>query len=352
MPRVNYQEKNDLRTPAIEIPTSWSRRGLVIPRGNCDVMGGSTCIVWDDEISTWRMVLFCNPPGHGQTICLHQIDGLPDQWSPVEPIRFVGPDLKNHKPYIVQEAYHPNRAARINGEYWLISVRSEQDRKFVQRARSASLAGPWTWDPAPLIPTGGPGDFDEKHTDAVTGFYFPERDEVLYYYMGYPATPQLRAISPWGNAQGIAVQKSNAPTATKLGMYLPPVQQAGHWASGYFGMLQLLPGKTHRWIALLNASPTAPTPEDISIAREEPAPSLGGWAYCDEEWPIKNWHLMPQPMERIEDLPPEAIANGENTNLWAHQALVLPDGRIAVYYNSGYYGDEQLYLKVSAGGRG
>jgi hypothetical protein len=275
---------------------------------------------------------------------------VPDQWSSVTPLRFTEPSLETHKPYIVQEAHRPNRAARINGEYWLLGVMNGPDRKFIQRARSASLAGPWTWDPAPLIPKGGPGEFDEKHTDAVTGFYFPERDEVIYFYMGYPAKAQPRAISPWGNAQGVAVQKAGAPTATKLGMYLPPIQEKGHWASGYYGGLQILPGKAHRWIALLNASPTAPTPEDTSVAREEPAPSLGGWAYCDEEWPVKNWRLLPQPMEWIEDLPPQAIANGEGTNLWRHHALVLPDGRIAVYYNSGFYGREQLYLKLSADG--
>ena len=308
---------------------------------------GDPCIVWDGEISNWRMFLFCDPPGHGQSICLHQTDGLPDRWSAVEPLRFTGPELKTHKPYVVQEAHRPNHAARIHGEYWLVSVMIEQGRKFIRRARSASLAGPWAWDAAPLIPTGGPGDFDEKHTDAVSGFHFPERDEVLHFYMGYPTKAQPRTVSPWGSAQGIAVQKTDAPTATKLGMYLPPVQTPGHWASGYLGGLQILPGKEHRWVAVLNASPTPPTPEDTSVACEEPAPSLGGWAYCDEEWPVKNWHLLPQPMEWIEDVPPEAIAQGEGTNLWRQHALVLPDGRVAVYYNSGYYGREQLYLKVS-----
>jgi len=346
--------------PAVDIPTAWSRGGLVIPRpvekNGYGVMG-DPCIVWDEEISTWRMVLFCDPPGHGQSICLHETDGVPDRWSPVEPLRFVeplysgGPPLRTHKPYIVQEAGRPNHPARIHGEYWLVSVMNGTERKFIQRARATSLAGPWTWDEAPLIPTGGPGEFDEKHADAVSGFYFPERDEVLYFYMGYPAEAQPRGISPWGNAQGIAVQKADAATATKLGMVLPPVQEAGHWASGYFGGLQLLPGKKHRWVALLNASPTAPTPEDTSVAREEPAPSLGGWAWCDEEWPVKNWHVEPQPMEWIEDIPAEAIAEGEGTNLWRHHALVLADGRVAVYYNSGFYGKEQVYLKVSGEGK-
>lgn len=308
---------------------------------------GDPCIVWDDEISTWRMVLFADPPGHGQSICLHETEGLPDLWSPVEPLSFEGPQLITHKPYIVQEAYRPNRAAKINGQYWLLGVMIEKGRKFIQRARATSLSGPWKWDSDPLICAGGPGDFDEKHTDAVSGFYFPEREEVLYYYMGYPATAQARKISPWGNAQAIAVQKSDSPSATKLGEYLPPVQQPGHWASGYFGGMQIFPGRSHRWVALLNASPTEPRPEDTSIAREEPAPSLGGWAYCDEEWPVKNWNLLPEPMEWIEDIPPTALADGEGTNLWRHHALILPDGRIAVYYNSGYYGKEQLYLKVS-----
>jgi len=336
-----------------DIPTTWTRKGLVLPRPvDKDGHGvmGDPCIVWDDEISTWRMFVFQSPPGHGQTVCTHITDGLPDQWAPVELIPFQGGHLHTHKPYIVQEAHRPNRAARINGEYWLLGVMVEEGtgRKFIQRARSASLAGPWTWDPKPLIDTGGPGDFDEKHTDAVSGFYFPERDEVLYFYMGYPKQAQDRPISPYGNAQAVATQRPHEATVTKLGVYLPPVPQAGHWASGYFGGTQILPGKKHRWIAVLNASPTPPALEDKSVAREEPAPSLGGWAYCDEEWPVKNWQLMPQPMEWIEDLPAEALAEGEGTNLWRQHALALPDGRIAVYYNSGYYGQEQLYMKLGA----
>ena len=332
--------------PPIDIPTKWSRRGLVIPRAQEHGVMGDPCIVWDDDISTWRMVLFAQPGGHGQTICLHTANDIPNLWSPVEPIPFSDPNLQTHKPYIVQEAHRPNRAAKINGEYWLLGVMIVDGHKFIQRARSKSLAGPWTWDAEPLIPRGGPGSFDEKHTDAVSGFYFPERDEVLYYYMGYPATPQPRPISPWGNAQGIATQKADSPTATKLGEYLPPVPQRGHWASGYYGGIQIFPGKTHKWVALLNASPTPPDPEDKSIAREEPAPSLGGWGWCDEDWPIKNWQLEPQPMEWIKDIPPDALADGEGTNLWRHHGLVLPDGRVAVYYNSGYYGQEQLYLKI------
>ncbi len=338
-----------MKSAPLEIPRRWSRRGLVIPRAQNDGVVGDPCIVWDEEINTWRMVLFCQPGGHGQTVCVETVGGVPSRWSPVEPIRFSDPTVVTHKPYIVQEAHRPNRAAKINGEYWLVSVAIAEGRKFIHRARAKSLAGTWTWDAEALIPRGGPGAFDEKHTDAVSGFYFPERDEVLYYYMGYPAMPQQRPISPWGNAQGYATQKANAPTATKHGEYLAPIPVKGHWASGYYGGIQIMPGKSHKWVAVLNASPTPPNPEDKSIAREEPAPSLGGWAWCDEEWPVKNWHLEAEPMEWIEDLPPEALADGEGTNLWRQHALVLPDGRVAVYYNSGYYGQEQLYLKVSEG---
>ncbi|MEA3209882.1 MAG: hypothetical protein QOE70_2939 [Chthoniobacter sp.] len=38
----------------------------------------------------------------------------------------------------------------------------------------------------------------------------------------------------------------------------------------------------------------------------------------------------------------------DETNLWRQHLLVLADGRLALYYNSGFYGKEQLYMKVSA----
>jgi len=343
-----------MSTPAIDIPTTWTHQGLVIARQkqNRGVVG-DPCIVWDDAIANWRMILFADAPemrGCGQSVCLHSTNGLPDKWSPVEPIVFEGPHLANHKPYIVQEAHNPNRAAKINGEYWLLSIMCLPEGKSIRIARSAHLAGPWTWDAESVIATGEPGAFGAEHAiDAVSGFYFPERNEVLYYFMGYPKKKQPRAISPWGNAQGVAVQKIGEPKAKGLGVVMHPEQQPGHWGSGWIGTMQIMPGKTHRWVALLNASPTAPNPEDKTIARLEPAPSLGGWAYCDEEWPVKNWHLAPQPMEWIENLPPEAVANGEGTNQWRQHALILPDGRVAVYYNSGYYNEEQLYLMLSAG---
>jgi hypothetical protein len=50
-----------------EIPTRWEHGGLVLGRPNqgagAEVLG-DPCIVWDEKISGWRMVLFCSPPGH------------------------------------------------------------------------------------------------------------------------------------------------------------------------------------------------------------------------------------------------------------------------------------------------
>ena len=175
-------------------------------------------------------------------------------------------------------------------------------------------------------------------------FFFPERNEILYYYMGYPLKSQARVISPFGSAQGIAIQKAGEKSARKLGPFLPPCQKECHWASGYLGGFQLLPGKSHKWIALLNASPTAPNHDITEVWTEEPPPSLGGFAWCDEDFPVRNWRLADEPMEWIDDLPAAAVANGEGTNMWRHHLLALPDGRAAIYYNSGYYGQEQLYM--------
>jgi hypothetical protein len=230
----------------------------------------------------------------------------------------------------------------------LVSVGHTPDwkQKFIHRAWATDLAGPWTWDSEQLIPVGGPGEFDEKHTDAVSGFYFPNRDECVYYYMGYPRSAQPRAISPYGSAQGVAVERIGQGPARKLGIILPPEQRPGHWASGYVGGIQPVPGRSHRWVAMANASPTAPVPNvDKSISRLEPPPSLGGFAWCDEEYPTHGWHWAEEPLEWIQDLPPAAIANGEGVNLWRHHLLLLPNGRAAVFYNSGTYGKEQLYLK-------
>jgi hypothetical protein len=73
-----------------------------------------------------------------------------------------------------------------------------------------------------IIPTGLDDDFDVKHTDAVTGYYFPERKEFLYFYMGYPTKAQRRQISPFGSAQAVATQTLGEKVTTKQGVILEP----------------------------------------------------------------------------------------------------------------------------------
>lgn len=340
----------------IAIPNRWQRGGLILrrdERGGQSSVAGDPCIVWDHELPGWRMVLFYDPPGHAQAICRSAADVGPGQWEFQGPLSFTNPgDLlggSTHKPVIVMDAHQPNRAARVDGLYWLLTVSHERGHKLIQRAGAEHLAGPWTLDPQALIGLGPTGAFDAKHTDAVTGYYFAERQEFLYFYMGYPDRAQARAVSPCGSAQAVAIQRRGEPTARKLGEVLPPCQEAGHWASGWVGGLQLLPGREHRWIAIVNASPTAPRPEDGTIHREEPPPSLGGFAWCDEEWPVRGWQFCPQPIEWVADIPASALAWGEGTNLWRQHLLVLPGGRLGLFYNSGSYGREQLYLKLAEG---
>jgi len=335
--------------------SGWRRRGLVLPRaaaGEGSEVVGDPCVVWDDDINAWRMFLFYSPPGCGEAVCGFSDDPGPGRWKLLGALKFANPAALagggTHKPFVVMDAKCPNRAARVDGKYWLLCVSRKGESKVVQRAHSGRLAGPWTVEDGILIDTGGPGEFDEKHADAVTGFWFEDRGEFLYFYMGYPRTAQRRAISPYGSASAAASQKPGERAARKLGIVLSPSQEPGHWASGWIGGVQLLPGREHRWEAVVNASPTAPDPSDPSVAREEPAPSLGGFAFCDSPWPAGNWAFEPGPIEWIDRIPPEAVREGEGTNLWRQHVLVLPDGRYALYYNSGYYGKEQLYMKETS----
>jgi hypothetical protein len=333
----------------LEIPTQWERRGVVMERKNADAgVCGDPCVVWDIEVQAWRMVMFYDPPGHAQAINRGNVGS--GSWELEGALPVTNPEDVGgfHKPFIVMDSSVPNLAARVDGKYWLLVVSFKDGHKHVQRAWSEKLAGPWTFEPDPIIPVGAASDFDAKHTDAVTGYYFRDRKEFLYFYMGYPRQVQGRRISPYGSAQAVAVQKLGERVATKLGVVLEPCQQDGHWASGWIGGLQLLPGKAHRWIAVVNASPTAPDPGNKEVWTEEPPPSLGGFAWCDEEWPVRGWQFAPEPIEWVKDIPQTALENGEGYNLWRQFIHVLPDGRVALLYNSGYYGKEQLYMKVGS----
>jgi hypothetical protein len=335
-----------------QIPETWARHGLVLPRQGGEEKGGvagDPCIVWDEDVGGWRMFLFYDPPGHGQAVCPDRDVVGSDHWRLEGPLQVTNPGAVGgfHKPFVVMDPDVPNRAARVDGRYCLLVVSWGAGHKQVQRGWSERLAGPWTFEEGPLIPTGAEADFDAKHVDAVTGYYFAGRQEFLYFYMGYPAHAQARTVSPFGSAQAVATQKLGEEAVVKLGPVLEPCQETGHWASGWVGGLQLLRGAEHRWVAVVNASPTAPDPGNREVWTEEPPPSLGGFAWCDEEWPVSGWRFAPQPIEWIEGVPQDARDAGEGWNLWRQFIHILPDGRAALFYNSGYYGREQLYLKVS-----
>ncbi len=356
---------------AIDIPPRWQRRGLAL-RGEDYGWGGfvvgDPCVVRDEDAGVWRMFLFALPPGHGQATCESQPDD-PAAWRAAGPLEFTNPGLlpggAAFKPFVVLDATKPGTAARFDGRYGLLLV-TDADAKVVRRAWSTSLAGPWTIEAGVLIGRGEGDDFDAKHVDAVSAFVFPERGEILYFYMGYPQRAQPGRASPLGSAQGAAIEcwtdaraRADAtlagrdlPPATlrKLGCILPPSNEPGHWAGGWVGGLQLIPGGRHRWLGLVNASPTAPREGDDSISREEPPPSLGGFAVCDEEFPVSGWRWCDSPIEWADDVPASARAAGEVVNFWRHHAVVLDDGRVALFYNAGSYFDEKLFLRV-AGGR-
>src|SRR5579884_1457758 len=322
------------QSAGFKIPNAWTRKGAVIERqkiGNGTGVCGDPCIVWDPDIQGWRMVFFCSPPGHAQAICTNRDNLGPGQWKFEGPLPVTNPEVIGgiggfHKPFIVMDPNRPNQAAKIDGRYCLLVVNFKDGHKEITRGWSEKLAGPWTFESSPIIPVGAENDFDAKHTDAVTGYYFPERKEFLYFYMGYPRHAQPRKISPFGSAQAVATQKLGEKVATKLGIILEPCQEKGHWASGWVGGLQLLRGAEHKWVAVVNASPTAPDPGKKAVWTEEPPPSLGGFAWCDEDWPVRGWHFAPQPIEWIQDIPKSALDAGEGYNLWRQFIHVLPDG--------------------------
>lgn len=327
---------------------------------------GDPCVVRDEEAAAWRMFLFALPPGHGQATCAGD-PADPEAWRFDGPLVFTNPealgDSSAFKPFVVLDAARPGRAARLGGLHALLIVVGHETKQ-VRRAWSRSLAGPWTIEDGVLIPRGSGADFDAKHTDAPSAWLFEDRGEVLFFSMGYPEVAQPRPVSPLGSALGAAVEDAAAAAARgmatltgsalppltlrKLGPVLEPAGTPGHWASGWVGGLQLLPGREHRWIGLANASPTPPRADDDRLSREEPPPSLGGFAVCDEDFPVTGWRWLDAPLEQVADVPPAAREAGEAVNFWRHHALPLDDGRVLLFYNAGDYFQEKLFLKVSS----
>jgi hypothetical protein len=321
----------------------------VLPRGNageldCSVVG-DPCIVWDEQLDAWRMFYFAQG---GRGCCSAWAasrsgeDVAPGDWQKGGIVPLANPeclaDADNwHKWWVVLEPGRHNRAACIDGSFWSLFV-SRHPGKVIQVARAVRLSGPWHVVAEPIL-VPGPGDApDGLNCDSPTAYWFAPRQQVLIYYKAYPRHPQRDCPhSGFGSASAAALWRPGQAKAAKLGKLLTP---AG-WAPGWIGGVQLLPGRPGRWEGLLNASPTAPADK----SHREPAPSLGGWAFCDAAFPSHSWRLdhARSPILRPDDLSSAQEAAGLGTNFWRHHLLVTPSGRARIFFNSGPYGHEQMY---------
>ena len=343
------------------IPSSWQRLGRVIPRGGRDEFDsdvtGDPCIVWDEERGCYHMFYFAqhkegavehNRDGHA--ICPNPIVENIHAWKKLGAVRFIRDgktvDINTHKPWILMDPFVPGKAARWNGYYWLFTASIRDGIKFIQAAYSLSLDGPWTIDESLDILPGLGGAPDGYHAEAPTAYYFQKEKKILVFYMGYPKREQAYSHSPYGSSSMLAVIDSESRKIEKKGIILSPSEDKGNWSAGYVGGFQIMHGQ-NRWYAVLNASPTPPCEVEKDKEMREPAPSLGGFAYSDEIFPDKGWHVFSRPLEYIEEIPEEAKKNGENVNMWRHHMLVLPEGKAVLLYNSGNYGTERMFGKIA-----
>jgi hypothetical protein len=88
------QKSKDPASSAIQ-PNGYSifLTALVLERQRPDQgVSGDPCIVWDEAIRGWRMVLFCDPWGHAQAICTNRDDLGPGQWKLEGPLPVTNPE--------------------------------------------------------------------------------------------------------------------------------------------------------------------------------------------------------------------------------------------------------------------
>lgn len=339
-------------------PESWERLGLVVGRGSPGEFDsgvtGDPCIVWDDQRGCYHMFYFAqkhvdgeevNANGHAISRSKHAVG--PGDWTKLGPLNYVNPGAlcgDTHKPWVLMDPYRPNQAAMIDGMYRLFTVSFRGRNKVIQMATSGSLEGPWQVQAEPVVDIGAESAFDGYHADTITAYWFEERGEILLFYKGYPLLPQSdQPNSPYGGSNAVAVMRPSDRMARKLGKTLSPSSDPQHWTAGFVGGLQIFRAAQGGWYGILNASPTPPAPVEVEPDMREPAPSLGGWAYTPEEWPVAGWQVADEPIEWIDDIPDEALKAGEGVNLWRHHILVLPDGRICLFYNTGAYGQERMF---------
>ncbi len=319
---------------------------------------GDPCIVWDDELATWRMFYFANGvepdtgirgPRTAMALAASAEEIGPGDWRKIGLVTFANPQaLINpgdyHKWWVVTDARRPNRAARIDG-HWAVftaSLRMEDGRmhKHIQAASAATLAGPWTLVKTPIIKPES-GQLDSLHADTPSAFWFADRNRIGIFYKGYPAEPQAEQPgSAFGSSTLLATWHPAEPQARKVRIVMRAgVNQA--WNAGWMSSLQLFFAPKERvWYGLHNGSPTPPADQ----SHREPAPSLGGWVVCDGHplegrWKADESHV---PFVRPGDLTAAEKAAGVGVNFWRHHLLATPEGKVRIFFNSGAYGTEQM----------
>jgi hypothetical protein len=328
---------------------------IVLPRGPAGAFDGGVvgdpCIVWDEDVRTWRMFYFAGAARGVQSHAL--VAGMalgrsreemgPGDWEKADQVPLRNPaDLLQggHKWWVVLDPLASNRAARIRGRYWALFV-TTHGTKHIQAAWAEKLAGPWTVVPKPILSPGPTDSPDGKHCDTPTAYWFEAAGEVVIFYKAYPLRAQAgQPRSPFGSSTIVAHWLPGELTAVKGRQILVPGRDQ-KWNRGWMGGLQLLGGERTGWYALANGSPTAP--EDQS--NREPAPSLGGWLRCGGSAPDAEWRTDTQasPFRYPDQLSEKELGAGLGVNFWRHHLLMTPGGRARIFFNSGKYGTEQMY---------
>jgi len=340
----------------------WKHIGSALSRGSegsydADVTG-DPCIVWDEEIKSWRMFYFAQRRDSNEkeynsiAQATNSNSVFPDtgDWQKQGPISYTNPEVVGdgaHKPWILMDPFCPNRAVKIDNQYILFSATYIGHNKVIHIGRSSSLAGPWTMNPEPILNRGEKGDFDAYHVDTITAYWFEEKQKILLYYKGYPEDIQTdQPSSPYGSSTAAALIDPTNDNLEKLGKIIMPSDKS--FMSGWISTPQLFPADQGGWYGIITGSPSSPVSIEEEPHMREPAPSLGGWAYTSEEFPVEGWELLPDPITTLEEIPGEAKEWGEIVNLWRHHILVLKDGSLRLYYNSGAYGNEKMFCRLGS----
>lgn len=341
---------------------SWQVLGLAFPKGAPGEIDshvtGDPCIVMDEENDRWLMYYFAAGDKLGTTgittgvaVSKSKTQVGAGDWIKQGVINISNPNdvwqNSPHKPWFLMDPYRPNHAVKVNGKYQLFFISKIGLNCVIQRAQSECLSGPWEVQKQPVLRPDTIDGFDSYHTDTVTAYWFEEKGKILLFYKGYPQCEQKdQPKSPYGSSTACAVLDPSEFKAKKLGRIMRPHDNIRHWSSGWNSGLQLIPKQGGGWYGLTTASPTPPDSLWNQLYMREPNPSLGGWAWCDEAFPSSGWHIDDEPISWIHTLSKEQTDLGQRVNLFRHHLLILEDGTRYLYYNSGPYFDEQLFVHV------